>query len=66
MLTTGQNNFDALIQIKRCTEPSEDLRKIHDALKGLKPKPFKQIKFVVHKPPPKKNETPATTHFLSG
>lgn len=66
VLTTGQNNFDALIQIKRCTEPSEDLRKIHDALKGIKPKPFKQIKFVVHKPPPKKNETPAIAHFLSG
>lgn len=57
VLTTAQNSYDVLIQIKRCTEPSEDLKKIHDALKGLKPKPFKQIKFVVHKPPPKKNES---------
>lgn len=66
VLTTGQNSFDALIQIKRCTEPSEDLRKIQDALKGLKSKPFKQIKFVVHKPPSKKNETHAIAQFLSG
>jgi hypothetical protein len=56
VLTTAQNSYDVLIQIKRCTEPVEGLKKIHDALKGLKPKPFKQIKFVVHKSPPKKNE----------
>jgi hypothetical protein len=66
VLTTAQNSHDKIIQIKRCTEPSEDLKRIHDALKGQKPKPFKQIKFVVHKPPSKKNETPAITHFLSG
>ena len=66
VLTTAQNSYDTIIQIKRCTEPSEDLKRIHDALKGQKPKPFKQIKFVVHKPPLKKNETPAITHFLSG
>jgi transposase len=66
VLTTAQNSYDTIIQIKRCTEPSEDLMKIHHALKGLKPKPFKQIKFVVHKPPPKKNETPAIAQLLSG
>jgi hypothetical protein len=66
VLTTAQNRFDKLIQIKRCTEPSEDLRKIHDALKQQKQKPFKQIKFVVHKPPLKKNETPDNAQFLSG
>ena len=57
VLTTAQNSYDTIIQIKRCTEPSDDLKKIHDALKNQKPKPFKQIKFVVHKPPPKKLET---------
>ena len=57
VLTTAQNSYDTIIKIKRCTEPSEDLKKIHDALKNQKPKPFKQIKFVVHKPPPKKLET---------
>ncbi len=63
VLTTAQNSYDTIIQIKRCTEPSEDLRKIHSALKNQKPKPFKQIKFVVHKPPPKKLETTTIAQF---
>ena len=66
VLTTAQNSFDKLIQIKRCTEPSENLRKLHDALKQQKQKPFKQIKFVVHKTPLKKNQTPDNVQFLSG
>jgi len=63
VLTTAQNSYNKIIQIKRCTEPTDDLRKIHEALKNRKLKPFKQIKFVVHKPPPKKNETPDFTQF---
>ncbi|MDQ6764385.1 MAG: IS1634 family transposase [Bacteroidota bacterium] len=66
VVTTAQNSYDKVIQIKRCTEPSEDLKQIHDALKGQKPKPFKQIKFVVHKPPLKKIETLRIAAFLSG
>jgi len=66
VLTTAQNSYDKIIQIKRCTEPTEDLKKIHDALQQLKPKPFKQIKFVVHKPPPKKLETIDIAQFNSG
>jgi transposase len=66
VLTKAQNGYDKIIQIKRCTEPSEDLKKIHNALKGQRAKPFKQIKFVVHKTPLKKNETPCITRFLSG
>lgn len=66
VLTKAQNSYDKIIQIKRCTEPSEDLKKIHNALKGQRAKPFKQIKFVVHKTPLKKNETPCITRFLSG
>ena len=66
VLTTAQNSHDKIIQIKRCTEPSEDLKRRHYALEGQKPKPFIQIKFVVHKPPSKKNETHAVTQFLSG
>ncbi|MCY7423016.1 MAG: IS1634 family transposase [Chitinophagaceae bacterium] len=58
VLTTAQNSYDKMIQIKRCTEPTEDLKQIHNALKQQKSKPFKQIKFVVHKPPPNKIETP--------
>jgi hypothetical protein len=65
VLTTAQNSYNTIIQIKRCTEPSEDLRKIHSALKNQKSKPFKQIKFVVHKPPPKKPETIAIAQFRS-
>ena len=63
MLTTAQNSYDKIIQIKRCTEPTEELTKIHNALKQQQSKPFKQIKFVVHKPPPKKPETNAVADF---
>jgi Transposase DDE domain len=66
VLTTAQNSYDKMIQIKRCTEPTEDLRKIHNALKQKKSKPFKQIKFVVHKPPPKKIETPVIAQLGYG
>ena len=66
ILTTARNTYDTILQIKRCTEPTEDLRKIHEVLKNQKPKPFKQIKFVVHKPPLTKTETPVIAHFLSG
>lgn len=64
VITTAQNSFDKIIQIKRCTEPSEDLTKIHEALNKQKSKPFKQLKFVVHKPPPEKTETHANAQFL--
>lgn len=66
ILTTARNTYDTILQIKQCTEPTEDLRQIHDALKIQKPKPFKQIKFVVHKPPLTKTETLVIAHFLSG
>lgn len=66
VLTTAQNSFDKLIQIKRCTEPSEELRKLHDALKQLKQKPFNQLKFVVHKLPLKKNKTSDNVQLISG
>lgn len=56
--TTAQNSYDKIIQIKRCTEPTDDLKKIHEALKNQKLKPFKQLKSVVHKPPLKKSEMP--------
>ena len=56
VITTAQNSYDKTIQIKRCTEPTEDLKQIHKALKNQQLKPYKQIKFVVHKTPPKKIE----------
>lgn len=66
VLTTAQNSYDKIIQIKRCTEPTADLMQIHKALKQQKSKPFKQIKFVVHKPPPEKFETHAIVQFDYG
>ena len=57
VLTTAQNSYNKIIQIKRCTEPTEDLQRIHNALKGIKAMPYKQLRFVVHKPPPKNKET---------
>jgi Transposase DDE domain len=63
VLTTAQNSYDKIIQIKRCTEPTDDLKKIHNALKQQKSKPFKQIKFVVHKLPPEKAETQTIAQF---
>jgi len=66
VLTTAQNSYDKIIQIKRCTEPTEDLKQIHSALKQQKAKPYKQIKFVVHKPPPKKSETQAIAKSAYG
>jgi Transposase DDE domain len=66
VLTTAQNSYDKMIQIKRCTEPTADLIQIHNALKQQKSKPFKQIKFVVHKPPPNKIESLAITELGFG
>ena len=66
VLTTAQNSYDKIIQIKRCTEPTEDLTKIHNALKQQRSKPFKEIKFVVHKPPPNKIETHAIAQLDYG
>ncbi len=66
VLTTAQNSYNKIIQIKRCTEPTEDLKQIHSALKQQKAKPYKQIKFVVHKPPPKKSETQAIAKSAYG
>ena len=63
VLTTAQNSYGKIIQIKRCTEPSEDLKNINEALKNQNPKPFKQIQFVVHKLPPKKPGTTDIAQF---
>ena len=66
VLTTARNSYDTIIQIMRCTEPTEDLTKIHHALKQQRSKPFKQIKFVVHKLPPRKIETHAIAQLGYG
>ena len=38
--------------------------KIHSALNQQKSKPFKEIKFIVHKPPLKKNEIQVVGLFI--
>lgn len=64
--TMAQNSYDKVIHIKRCTEPTADLIKMHNALKNQYTKPFKTYKSVVHKTPPRKMETHAITQFSSG
>ena len=56
VITIAKNTYDKTIQLKRCTEPTEVLNQIHIILKTIKTKPFKEIKFVVHKPSLKNNE----------
>lgn len=53
--TTGQNTFDEVIQIRRCSEPNEKVSQIYKAL-NYKKYPFTKRKFVVPKSEFKKNE----------
>lgn len=46
--TLAQNIHDEVINIRRCSEPNQQVRKIYDALK-YKYAPFKKKKSVVHK-----------------
>lgn len=62
--TSGQNTFDQIVTVRKCSEPNENLKKILDILKA-KHKPFKKIKSVVHKPPPQKHKFP-DSQLLSG
>jgi hypothetical protein len=63
--TTAQNNCDRIIQIRRCTEPDENVKKIYQALK-YKSEPFKMKKVVVHKSEVKNVETVYLRTFNSG
>lgn len=56
--TSGQNTFDQVVTVRKCSEPNENLKKILDILKA-KHRPFKKIKSVVHKPPPQNHGTPS-------
>ena len=46
--TTAQNVKDEIIEIRRCSEPSENVKQLYDALK-YKYAPFTRKKSVVHK-----------------
>ena len=63
--TTGQNTFDEIIQIRRCTEPNEKVKTIYQAL-GYKNYPFVKRKSVVHKPELKKKENQCLQDFKDG
>ena len=53
--TTGQNQTNKTIRIRRCSEPSEKLQNLHKAL-NYKPYPFTKRKSVVHSSELKKNK----------
>lgn len=53
--TSGINQQNIIIQVRKCSEPSIALRKIYQALQ-FKTHPFIKRKSVVHKPELKKNE----------
>jgi len=54
--TTGQNTYDQIISIRKCSLPNENLKTIYDILKS-EYRPFAKRKSVVHKPTLKKIET---------
>ena len=54
--THGTNLAGIVISVRKCSEPSEQLKNIQSILL-MKPKPFTKRKSVVHKPKLKKNET---------
>jgi transposase len=63
--TTGQNTFDKLVSIRKCSIPNKNLQIIYDILQ-CKHQPFRKRKSVVHKMTDKNHETDAIPHFLTG
>ncbi len=62
--TIGQNTFDEIITVRRCSEPSEKVKAIYHSL-DYKFYPFVKRKFVVHKSEFKKFETVYPWYFSS-
>ena len=50
--TTGYNKAENEIKVRKCSEPEQKLKSLHQAL-GIKNRPFTKLKSVVHKPKPK-------------
>jgi hypothetical protein len=63
--TVGQNNYDEVIFIRRCSDPNENVQAIYDKLK-YKPQPFTKRKYVVHKSEFQNSELFDYSHILSG
>lgn len=55
--TAGQNTFDEVIQVRRCSEPNEKVSQIYQAL-NYKKYPFTKRKYVVPKSEIKKRTLP--------
>jgi transposase len=55
--TTGQNTYDKIVTVKKCTLPNEKLKHIYQTL-NVNQRPLKKKKSVVHKLPIQKNQTP--------
>ncbi|NBQ07533.1 MAG: hypothetical protein EBU20_13000 [Betaproteobacteria bacterium] len=62
VLTTAQNQTDEIIIIKRCSEPTESLKAIYNALK-YKINPFTKRKSVGHKTEFQNFKIPDLTHI---
>lgn len=54
--TQAKNQLDEIIQIQRCSDPTDSIKEIYDSLK-YKSTPFAKRKFVVHNSVLKKNES---------
>lgn len=63
--TYGQNTFDEMIYVRRCTEPRAKVKEIYQAL-GYRNYPFVKRKSVVHKSKLKKNQTPCLWEIEDG
>lgn len=63
--TKGTNTFDKTIEVRKCSQPNENLAAIYDILKA-KYKPFTKRKSVVHKLELKKNEIQQQQLFEHG
>ena len=63
--TTGTNTFNKTIGVRKCSQPSKDLKAIYDIL-NINYKPFVKRKSVVHKTKLKKNKNQQQQLFASG
>lgn len=60
--TTGQNTFDEVVSVRRCTQPQAKVKEIYQAL-GYRNYPFVKRKSVVHKPVLIKNQGSVLQEF---
>ena len=63
--TLAQNVHDQVINIRKCSEPDQNVTRLYDALK-YKHAPFIRKKSVVHKPEPFESQLAEKQTFFSG